>query len=357
MLVSVVIPCYNSEKSIGKLVDMCMQAFGEWDGYECEMILVNDNSRDGTYHEIIKCVEKYPDQVTGVDFAKNFGQHAALLAAMHYVRGELVVGMDDDLQNHPDQIIQFLDKMKEGYDVVFGVYRKRQFSWFKNLTSRISQFLMVRLVERPKGIEMSNFWCARRFVTDEMIRYHGNDALIQPLFARTTSNMADITLEHFERQYGTSNYSFRKAFRLFMTFMDYSTVPLKMANIFGMLFSIAGFIATIALIIHKFVDPTVQLGWSSLMCLMLIISGFMFLMIGIIGEYLGKLISSSTNKPLFVVREVRSPQDRKETEEKSKNSAMKNSKDSVMESSKDSAVESGKDSAVESSKNSVMESR
>lgn len=309
MLVSIVIPCYNSEKSIGKLVDMCMEAFSEWDGYECEMVLVNDCSRDGTYREILSCVEKYPDRVTGVDFSKNFGQHAALLAAMHYVRGELVVGMDDDLQNHPDQIRQFLEKMEEGYDVVFGVYRKRQFGWFKNLTSRISQFLMVRLVERPKGIEMSNFWCARRFVTDEMIRYRGNDALIQPLFARTTSKMADIELEHFEREYGTSNYNFRKAFRLFMTFMDYSTVPLRMANFFGILFSFAGFVATIALIIHKYADPTVQTGWSSLMCLMLIIAGIVFLMIGVIGEYLGKLISASTNKPLFVVRDVRRPED------------------------------------------------
>ncbi len=307
MLVSVVIPCYNSEKSIGKLVDMCMQSFDQWDGYECEMILVNDCSRDNTYREIVKCVEKYPDKVTGVDFAKNFGQHAALLAAMHYVRGELVVGMDDDLQNHPDQIMQFLEKMEEGPDVVFGVYRKRQFGWFKNLTSKISQWLMVRLVERPKGIEMSNFWCARRFVTDEMIQYHGNDALIQPLFARTTSNMADITLEHFEREFGSSNYNFRKALRLFMTFMDYSSVPLRVANFLGIAFSIAGFIATIALIIHKFIDSTVQVGWSSLMCMMLIIAGFLFLMLGIIGEYLGKLISSSTNKPLFVVREVRRP--------------------------------------------------
>ena len=304
MLVSVVIPCYNSERSIGKLVDLCMESFSKWDGYECEMVLVNDCSHDDTYREILKCVGKYPNQVTGVDFSKNFGQHAALLAAMQYVRGELVVGMDDDLQNHPDQIIQFLEKMDEGYDVVFGVYRKRQFGWFKNLTSRISQFLMVRLVERPKGIEMSNFWCARRFVTDEMIRYRGNDALIQPLFARTTSHMADISLEHFERQFGKSNYNFRKAFRLFMTFMDYSTVPLRISNFFGILFSIAGFIATIALIIHKFVDPTVQTGWSSLMCLMLIISGIVFLMIGVVGEYLGKLISASTNKPLYVVRQV-----------------------------------------------------
>lgn len=305
MLVSVVIPCYNSEKSIGKLVDMCMEAFSKWDGYECEMVLVNDCSRDGTYREILKCVERYPGKVTGVDFSKNFGQHAALLAAMHYVRGEMVVGMDDDLQNHPDQILQFLDKMEEGYDVVFGVYRKRQFGWFKNLTSKISQFLMVRLVERPKGIDMSNFWCARRFVTDEMIRYQGNDALVQPLFARTTSSMADISLEHYEREFGTSNYSFKKAFRLFMTFMDYSTVPLRIANFFGILFSLAGFVATIALIIHKFVDPTVQTGWSSLMCLMLIIAGIVFLMLGVIGEYLGKLISASTNKPLFVVRDVR----------------------------------------------------
>lgn len=314
MLVSIVIPCYNSEKTIGMVADQCMECFSRWEGYECEMILVNDHSHDQTYAEILKCRERYPGRITAVNFAKNFGQHAAILAGLHYVHGDLVVGMDDDLQNRPEQIRQFLDKIQEGYDVVFGVYRKRNFNAVKNLFGKISQFLLFRLVDRPKGVEMSSFWCARAFVVREIRKYSGNDAFVQLLFARTTDNMADITVEHYAREYGQSNYTFRKGLRLFMTFMDYSSIPLRISNIFGTLFSAAGFLATIVLIIRKILDPTIQTGWSSLMCLMLIVSGILFLMLGVIGEYIGKLVNSSTGKPQYVIRDVLEAEDTEERE-------------------------------------------
>ncbi len=304
MLVSVVIPCYNSEKSIGQVVDLCMECFREWDGYECEMILVNDSSRDRTIDKIKECARKYPGKVTAIDLAKNFGQHAAILAGLQYAGGDYVVGMDDDLQNRPEQIKELMDKLEEGYDVVFGIYRKRNFSFFKNVTGKISQFLLFHLVDRPKGVEMSSFWCARQYVIREIAQYRGNDAFVQMLFARTTDKMADVTVEHYAREYGTSNYTFRKGLKLFMTFMDYSTIPLRIANILGLLFSLVGFIMTIVVIVRKLLDPTIQTGWSSLMCLLLIVAGMVLLMLGIIGDYVGKLIMTSTNKPLFVIREV-----------------------------------------------------
>ena len=304
MLVSVVIPCYNSENSIGQVVDQCMECFDRWDGYECEMILVNDSSRDNTISRIRECVKKYPGRITAVDLAKNFGQHAAIIAGLQFVHGEYVVGMDDDLQNRPEQIYQFLEKMQEDVDVVFGIYRKRNFSFFKNVTGRFSQFMLMRLVDRPKDVEMSSFWCARFYVIKEIRKYRGNDAFVQLLFARTTNRMADITVEHYARQYGKSNYTFRKGLKLFMNFMDYSTIPLKLSSILGCVFSIIGFLMTIVLIVRKLLDPTIQTGWSSLMCLMLIVAGMLFLMLGIIGDYIGKIITTSTNKPLYVIRDV-----------------------------------------------------
>ena len=200
MLVSIVIPCYNSEFTIEKLVDQCTAEFAKWDGYECEMVLVNDYSRDHTFEAITRAAKKYSN-VRGVNLAKNFGQHAAIMAGLQYVHGDLVMGMDDDLQNHPAQIQQFLKKAEEGYDVVFGVYKERKFSAFKNFTGAVSQFLLFHLVDRPKDIEMSSFWLARRYVIEEIKNYQGNDAFIQLLFARTTRNMADIEVEHFEKLY------------------------------------------------------------------------------------------------------------------------------------------------------------
>ena len=241
MLVSIVIPCYNSEHTIGEVVDLCMEEFAKMDGYECEMILVNDFSRDGTFEAIRRAAEKYPN-VTGISLAKNFGQHAAIMAGLHYVRGELVVGMDDDMQNHPSQIRQFLEKEKEGYDVVFGVFQERKFGFMKNLTGAVSRFLLWHLLERPKGIQMSSFWLARRYVIEKVKEYEGNNAFIQLLFFRTTHNMANIEIEHYEREVGQSNYTFRKGLKLFMSFMNYSTIPLRLATVFGVLFSLAGFI-------------------------------------------------------------------------------------------------------------------
>ena len=303
MLVSVVIPCYNSEFTIEKVVDLCMESFDKWDGYECEMILVNDYSRDKTFEAITRAAKKYPN-VKGVNLAKNFGQHAALMAGFQYVEGDLVVGMDDDLQNHPEQIRQFLDKMEEGFDVVFGIYKKRKFSAFKNFTGAVSQFLLFHLVDRPKDIEMSSFWLARRYVIEEIKNYRGNDAFVQLLFVRTTRNLADIEVEHYAREVGESNYTFRKGLKLFMSFMNYSTIPLQLATIFGVLFSLTGFIAAVVVLIRKLLDPSIFVGWSSMMCITLIIAGITFLMLGIIGEYVGKLIMTINRTPLYVVRDT-----------------------------------------------------
>ena len=252
--------------------------------------------------------------VTGISLAKNFGQHAAIMAGLHYVRGELVVGMDDDMQNHPSQIRQFLEKEKEGYDVVFGVFQERKFGFMKNLTGAVSRFLLWHLLERPKGIQMSSFWLARRYVIEKVKEYEGNNAFIQLLFFRTTHNMANIEIEHYEREVGQSNYTFRKGLKLFMSFMNYSTIPLRLATVFGVLFSMAGFIAALVVLIHKLVDPSVAVGWSSLMCAMLILFGIVFLMLGILGEYVGKLILTSSKTPQYVIRDI--VNEERKTEEK-----------------------------------------
>lgn len=303
MRISIVVPCYNSEGTIEKLVEECRKEFEGRDGYELEMVLVNDFSRDRTFEAITRAAEKYPN-VKGVNLAKNFGQHGALMCGFQYVTGDIVAGIDDDLQNHPSQIKELLAKMDEGYDVVFGKYKKRNFSAVKNLTGAISQFLLFKLIDRPKDVEMSSFWVARRYVIEEIKHYRGNDVFVQLLFARTTRRMADVEVEHYAREIGTSNYTFWKGLKLFMSFMNFSVIPLQIATVFGALFSITGFLAAVAVLIRKLIDPGVAIGWSSIMCIILIVAGITFLMLGIIGEYIGKLIMTVNNNPLFVVRDT-----------------------------------------------------
>lgn len=306
MKLSIVVPCYNSEHTIEKLVDLAMQEFDHRGGWELEMVLVNDFSRDDTFGAIKRACAKYPN-VKGVSLARNFGQHGALMCAFQYVTGDVVCGIDDDLQNHPAQIHQLLDRLlqeDDECDVVFGKYRKRNFGWFKNLTGKVSQWLLFHLIDRPRDVEMSAFWVARRYVIEEMKHYRGTDAFVQLLFARTTRRMADVEVEHYKREVGTSNYTFRKGLRLFMSFMSFSVIPLHIATWLGVVFSAAGFTGALVILIAKLLHADLQVGWPSLMVVILITGGFLFLMLGIIGDYLGKLVMTENHSPLYVVRDT-----------------------------------------------------
>lgn len=303
MLVSIVIPCYNSENSIIKVVKLAIEEFKKMEDYECEFILVNDYSKDHTWKSIQKLAKEYPN-VRGINFAKNFGQHNALMAGLNYARGEYIVGMDDDMQNHPSQIPLFLDKIREGYDVVFGVFRQRQFSAVKNITGSISRFLLWHLLDRPKDIQMSSFWCCRKYVRDEVVKYDGYNAFLQVLFFRTTHNIANIEIEHFAREEGTSNYNFRRGLNHFLSCLNFTVIPLRAATFFGTLFSAAGFIGAVVVFIRKLLDPSIMIGWSSLMCAMLVLFGIYFFMLGILGEYLGKLMLNVNKTPQFVIRDT-----------------------------------------------------
>ena len=304
MLVSIVIPCYNSEHTIGEVVELAIEEFKKLDNYECEFVLVNDYSRDGTWKAIEALADKHSN-VKGINLAKNFGQHNAIMAAMSQAEGELIVGMDDDMQNHPSQIPQFLAKMEEGYDIVFGVFKERKFSVMKNITGAISRYLLWHLLDRPKDIQMSSFWCCRKYVRDEVVKYDGYNIFLQVLFFRTTHNIANIEVEHFAREVGTSNYNFRRGLKLFMSCLNFTVIPLRAATIFGTVFSAAGFIGAIIVLIRKLLDPAIAIGWSSLMCAMLVFFGICFLMLGIIGEYIGKLILNINRTPQYVVRDTR----------------------------------------------------
>lgn len=302
MLLSIVIPCYNSEKTIREVVELSMEEIRKIPDMEPEFILVNDYSKDGTYREICALAREYPC-VHGISFAKNFGQHNAIMAGMRAARGDYIMGMDDDMQTHPSQIRTIVEKMNEGYDVVFGIFRKRKFGFMKNLTSRIASFILWHMVERPKGIDNSNFWCCRRYVRDEVIRYNGYSLYLQMLFFRTTSNVANVEIEHFRRESGVSNYTFGKLVKVFMSVMNYSIVPLRLATFLGFAFSATGFIASVVILIRKLIEPDLAVGWPSLICVMLLCFGIVFLMMGIMGEYIGRMILYQSRTPQYVIRE------------------------------------------------------
>ena len=302
MLISIVIPCYYSEKTIRTEVEAVMEQFAQNDGYECEFILVNDGSKDGTFSEIRALCDKYPN-VKGVDLMRNFGQPNAQMAGLNFARGKYILGMDDDMQTHPSQVFKLIHKIEEGYDVVYGVYPDSKNSFFKKLSSRINRFTSRIMLDMPKEIEATNFWMISDRVRDEAVKYDSFNPYIDAIFYQVTHNYGQVEVEHHKRESGESGYTFGKLVNLWLSYFNYSVVPLRIS--FGIGLAAAGLavILSILLIINKIMDPTLPIGWSSMMCVTVFLFGAVLMVLGVIGEYLGKAILILNKTPQFIVRE------------------------------------------------------
>lgn len=303
MLVSVIIPCYYSEKTIGKVVELVIEEFEKNEGYECEFVLVNDGSKDGTFAEIRRLGEKYPN-ICGVNLMRNFGQHNALMAGFQYTKGDYVLGMDDDMQTHPSQIFKLIHKMEEGYDVVYGVYPVRKNSPLKNLTSKLNEVSSRIMLNRPKDIVSSNFWLVTRAVRDEVVKYDSFNPYVDGIFYRITHNIGNVAVEHHKRECGTSGYTFRKLLNLWLAYWNFSVIPLRVSFFMGIFSAMAGVIIAIVVIINKILHPSVPVGWSSTLCVMVVFFGVVLMVLGVVGEYLGKIIMILNNTPQYIVRET-----------------------------------------------------
>lgn len=305
MLISIVVPCYYSEKTITKVVELTLEEFKRSEGeYECEFVLVNDGSKDGTFQQIEQLCEKY-SFVKGINLLRNFGQHNALMAALNYVTGDYVVGMDDDMQTHPSQMFKLIHKIQEGYDVVYGYYPKRKNSVIKNFTSWLNRVTSRVLLNRPKEIVSSNYWIITKKVAQEVIKYDSYNPYVDAIFYRVTHNIANVEIEHFKREVGTSNYTLGKLIKLWLAYFNYSVIPLRISSLMGVIMAGIGFVATIVTVIRKILNPDMLTGWTSIICLMLIFFGLVLVSLGIIGEYLGKILLTINHTPQYIVRETK----------------------------------------------------
>lgn len=302
MLVSIIIPCYNSEHTLRDVVELTMKEFEKLDGYTCEFVLVNDNSKDDTAGVIRSLASEYPC-VHGLSLMRNFGQHNGLMCGMNFAHGDLVVGMDDDMQTHPSQLPIILDAMKQGYDLVYGIYPKSTNGALKNLTSWLNRKTSQVLLGRPKSIRSSNFWCITGQVKDEVVKYTGFSPYVDGIFYRVTTNIGNVPIEHHKRAYGQSGYTLRKLIRQWMAYFNYSVIPLRFASIAGVIAACIGFVTGIFTLVRKILDPTMVAGWASTVCLLLFLSGLILMVLGIIGEYLGKIILTINQTPQFIIRE------------------------------------------------------
>lgn len=300
-MISFVIPCYRSENTIERVVyDLCsayaMQDF--------EVILVNDCSPDGTLSVLKELCGKYQN-VRMISFSKNFGQHSALMAGLRQSKGDIVVCLDDDGQTPPGEAEKLISKINEGYDVVYARYEEKKHSLFRNFGSWVNNRMSEVMLGKPKNLYMSSYVAMRRFVVDEILRYENPYPYLGGLVLRTTSSITDVPVVHKKRSDGASGYSLAKLISLWMNgFTSFSIKPLRVATVTGIVFSILGFIIGIILIIRKLLDPaSIMLGWTSNMAMLLFIGGLILLVVGLVGEYMGRTFISLNKQPQYVIKE------------------------------------------------------
>lgn len=302
--VSFVIPCYNSSLTLEKVVAEIRDTMERLNKYTWEIILVNDCSPDNTFQVIEKLCTRYTN-ICGVNLAKNFGQHGALMAGFHQVKGDILVCLDDDGQTPADEVGRLLDKIEAGEDVVYASYAHKQHSLFRNFGSFVNEKMAQFLLGKPKELYVSSYFAARRFIVDEMLKYENAYPYVIGLVLRTTKKISNVPVNHRQREIGESGYTLSKLLGLwFNGFTAFSTKPLRIATITGALCAMAGFAYAVYTIIKKFINPAVPVGFSSLMSAIMFMGGVMMLMLGLIGEYIGRMYICMNNAPQFVVRDL-----------------------------------------------------
>lgn len=311
-LVSFVIPCYRSEQTIGKVVEEINRTMAVMEQYRHEIILVNDASPDATFRVIQELCERQKN-VCGVNLARNFGQHAALMAGFGYAKGDIVVCLDDDGQTPADEVGKLLAEVEAGADVVYARYAHKQHSGFRNLGSKINELMTRVMLGKPKELYISSYFAAKRFVVEEILRYENPFPYVIGLVLRATKNITNVDVEHRERMSGTSGYTLGKLFGLwFNGFTAFSIKPLRIATVIGVISACCGFLYGIYTVVKKLINPAVPVGFSALMAAMVFLGGVILLMLGIIGEYLGRIYISMNNSPQYVIRECIDERENKE---------------------------------------------
>ncbi len=303
-LVSFIIPCYRSEETIEDVIKEIEGAMDMLVLYRYEIILVNDSSPDNTWDKICSIVKEH-DEVRGYSLAKNFGQHAALMAGFNKAAGDIIVCLDDDGQTPADEVGKLLYQIEKGADVVYARYAHKQHNLFRNFGSAMNEWMAHVMLGKPRDLFVSSYFAARRFVVDEMIKYKSSYPYVIGLVLRTTKNVVNVDVTHRARTVGSSGYTFSKLMALWINgFTAFSIKPLRIGTLMGGIIACFGFLYGIYTIIKKLLYPDLPIvGFSALMSMMTFMSGMIMIMLGLVGEYIGRIYISQNNNPQYVIRD------------------------------------------------------
>jgi glycosyltransferase involved in cell wall biosynthesis len=302
LALSVVIPVYNGADSIGELV-AALEQLDIPGGHE--IVLVVDGSPDNSLAVCRELMERARIPITLIDHARNFGEHNAVMTGLRHARGAHVINMDDDLQNPPEEVARLLAYAQQtGADVVYTYYEESKHAAWRNLGSRFTNWVAAFVLDKPKGLYLSSFRCMSAFVVREVTRYEGPFPYIDGLILQVTQKIDRLLVRHLPRAMGRSNYTLRRLLRLWMSmFVNFSVMPLRISTLTGFALSVVGGIGGLAAVIEAlFFSPPE--GWASLFVAVLLLSGVQLMILGIVGEYLGRLYLTANHKPQAVVRQI-----------------------------------------------------
>jgi glycosyltransferase involved in cell wall biosynthesis len=300
--ISIIIPVYNSERSIGPLVARLVDELGS--RFATEIILVNDQSADQSDKACIALFEQYQGVVKYYSLAKNVGEHNAVMAGLNQMSGDYAVIMDDDFQNPVSEVLKLVSyAIDNEFDVVYTWYEKKEHSWWRNLGSQFNNKIANVMLNKPRDLYLSSFKLLNRYIVNEIIQYDLPFPYIDGLILRTTSNIGKIQVIHHQREDGRSNYTLKKLIRLWMNmFTNFSILPLRVAILMGFLFALIGIILGIWTVVEKINNPYLPLGYASIIVAISVFSGTQLIAIGMLGEYLGRIFLSQNKKPQYSIR-------------------------------------------------------
>jgi undecaprenyl-phosphate 4-deoxy-4-formamido-L-arabinose transferase len=298
---SVVIPVYNGAATVPALIDR-LRAVVPNVTSRYEIILVNDGSRDSSWATIEKLALRYPE-IVGIDLMRNYGQHNALLCGIRRSRFDVIVTLDDDLQQPPEEIPRLLEKLTEGFDVVYGTPQEEQHGIWRNFSSRVTKAALGTATSAAVAPMVSAFRAFRSSVKPAFADYRSPLLSIDVLLTWATTSFASVVVRREPRRAGTSNYRIRSLVRHTMNMMTgYSVLPLQMATMIGFLFTLFGILVLAVVLGRYLITGTSVAGFPFLASIIAIFSGAQLFALGIIGEYLGRMHLRTMERPAYIVR-------------------------------------------------------
>lgn len=301
--ISFIVPLYFSAETVAAVID-AIAALEVPGGHE--IVLVNDGSTDATAAVCAAAMERCRVPIIYVEHARNFGEHNAVLTGYRHARGAFFVNLDDDGQHPPAEGVRMWEQAKEkGWEVVFGHYDTKRHAAWRNLGSWFTNRVTDWLLDKPKGFYLSSFRCVSRLVALEVARHEGPFPYIDGLLLQVTQRIGSVPVRHEARAAGQSGYNLRRLVRLWIsTVVNFSVMPLRVATLLGLVFAAAGFLLIGGVGYLWLTDRGPGFGWGSLMAGLLLFSGVQLTVLGIIGEYVGRMFMSVNGRPQAVVRHV-----------------------------------------------------